>query len=272
MSAIKNDEDAETAINCSVIRGSYDPNKKAAFPSGVGINNIIKSTDPIKYTIHFQNTGSDTAFSVRVTDTLDTDLDIFTLSPGASSYPYRMLVSGKTKPVVTFYFDEINLPDSSTNKVGSNGFVNFTIYPIASSANQTVITNEASIYFDYNNPVLTNITTHTIDNSFENVDPSRISLVHEYSAVVLTSTLSHLSSQVVNIYPNPLAEKLTIQMNETINFCQVTILSVTGTKIIETSFSGSSGELNTSDLKPGFYIVEIKDDHDVQNIYRMIKK
>jgi uncharacterized repeat protein (TIGR01451 family) len=68
----------------------------------------------LNYVIRFQNTGTDVAYKVVVVDTLSEHLDISTLQIGAASHPYKMTVSGKGKPILTFTFDNIMLPDSST--------------------------------------------------------------------------------------------------------------------------------------------------------------
>ncbi|MBL0238184.1 MAG: hypothetical protein IPQ02_16730 [Saprospiraceae bacterium] len=53
------------------------------------------------------------------------------------------------------YFKNIFLPDSSVNEIASHGFVQFAIRPNATNEPFT-LRNKASIYFDYNTPVLTN--------------------------------------------------------------------------------------------------------------------
>jgi uncharacterized repeat protein (TIGR01451 family) len=64
-------------ISCFEVGSSYDPNDKAASPRGLGDDHYILPNEPLNYTIRFQNTGNDTAFTVVIRDTLDMDLDIF---------------------------------------------------------------------------------------------------------------------------------------------------------------------------------------------------
>ncbi|MBL8964476.1 MAG: aldehyde dehydrogenase, partial [Phycisphaerae bacterium] len=45
--------------------GAYDPNDKQAVPVGYGPEHFIRAGDPLHYQIRFQNTGTDTAFTVN---------------------------------------------------------------------------------------------------------------------------------------------------------------------------------------------------------------
>jgi len=60
-----------------IVVGSYDPNNKLNFPSGVGeTGDMLPSNDAFTYVINFQNTGTSEAVNIRVEDQLDTDLDL----------------------------------------------------------------------------------------------------------------------------------------------------------------------------------------------------
>ena len=56
---------------------------------------------------------------------MDLDLNIFTVTPGVSSHTYEFRMYGPR--VLEWRFDNILLPDSTTNSVGSNGFVTFQV-------------------------------------------------------------------------------------------------------------------------------------------------
>jgi hypothetical protein len=95
-------------------------------------------------------------------DTLAADLDISTLQLGASSHPYRLTVTGKARPVLSFRFDNIQLPASRQDEAGSNGFIQFSVQPRANLAPKASIENYADIFFDFNEPVRTNTTLNRI--------------------------------------------------------------------------------------------------------------
>jgi uncharacterized repeat protein (TIGR01451 family) len=145
---------------CVENTGSFDPNDKRGFPLGYGDAHRIRPGQALQYMIRFQNTGTDTAFTVQIRDTLSQWLDPGTIRPGASSHPYTWTLSGPG--VLTFRFDHIMLPDSNTNLAGSQGFVSFWIDQRPEVPLETQILNSAAIYFDFNTPVMTNQTLHTV--------------------------------------------------------------------------------------------------------------
>ncbi|MBX2960245.1 MAG: T9SS type A sorting domain-containing protein [Flavobacteriales bacterium] len=155
-------DDAESIVDiyCGEVTGSYDPNDKTGYPLGVGTDHIVTPNGKLDYVIRFQNTGTDTAFTVVVRDTLDVDLDIFSVRSGVSSHNYTFKMYGPR--VMEWTFNNIMLPDSSTDQVGSNGFVTFTVLQNPDLADGTEINNRVGIYFDFNDPIITNTTSHII--------------------------------------------------------------------------------------------------------------
>lgn len=121
----------------------------------------------MRYQIRFQNTGTDTAYTVLIEDVLDEDLDGTTIRPGASSHAYDLEFKGND--TLVFRFNDILLPDSMTNEAASKGFVNFTIQANADFGLGTQIENTAAIYFDYNEPIITNTVVNTVVDSVSSV-------------------------------------------------------------------------------------------------------
>jgi uncharacterized repeat protein (TIGR01451 family) len=156
----ENDSSPFISIDCHQNNGSYDPNDKQAYPQGIGNQHFIDEKEELDYTIRFQNTGTDTAFTVVVRDTLSSLLDIATLRAGASSHRYQLdILEGR---ILKFTFNKINLPDSTRNKLKSQGFIKFLVRLKANIAFGSKIENKAAIYFDFNVPVITNQTFHTL--------------------------------------------------------------------------------------------------------------
>lgn len=137
----------------TVTIGSHDPNDKQVSPQGSCSQHYIAEGDALTYTIRFQNTGSYEAWDVNILDTLDSDLDLSTFRVLANSHP--MIPEIHEDSVLRFRFDNIALPDSGTDEPGSHGYVIFEIAQKPGLASGTEIHNRASIYFDYNDPVLT---------------------------------------------------------------------------------------------------------------------
>ncbi len=138
--------------------GSYDPNDKHVSPEG----NIPNNEQDLVYTIRFQNTGTAPAVNVVILDTLNANLDWSTFELKDASHNLNIQREGE---FVSFLFSNIMLPDSNANEVESHGFVSYKIKALPNLAQGTQITNTASIYFDFNEPIVTNTTLNTIDIS-----------------------------------------------------------------------------------------------------------
>ena len=135
----------------TIVIGAYDPNDKQATPQLSPSQ--VANGEYIDYTIRFQNTGTDTAFTVVISDTLSDDLQANSLQMITSSHNCKTTVKDN---IVFFEFLNILLPDSNINEPLSHGFVSFKMKPQTSVSANTTILNKAAIYFDYNAPVITN--------------------------------------------------------------------------------------------------------------------
>jgi hypothetical protein len=224
----------------SVIKCSYDPNDKLAFPDRrpqFGKQYILD--EEITYTIRFQNTGNDTAFSVLLVDTLSELLDLSTFRPVHSSHRYELTLD-ETKRILKVSYPNILLPDSTTNLIGSIGFFSFSIKPIKNLAEFTDISNKASIFFDSNVAVIT--------------EPVDITFVSDLG---LVSTLDPLIKPF-NIFPNPATHLINAEIFNRID--EVDIISELGQNIKLKCKPG--GTLDISILKPGFYILSVVDNRN----------
>jgi len=155
------DDDVSNNVDteCQEVRGSWDPNEKHVTPPGAGPSGFVFREDTLRYHIDFQNTGTDTAFTVVVRDTVDDDIDLTTIQPGASSHPYVLTISNRE---LKWTFNNIMLPDSVIDEPGSHGFVEYTLEPSNVAPDGADIPNAAGIYFDFNPPVITNSVLNTI--------------------------------------------------------------------------------------------------------------
>ena len=149
-----------TTLNDTLIC-SFDPNDKSVSPVGVGSEGYIEQNQELLYLIRFQNTGTDTAFTVTIKDQLDENLNWLTLHPIASSHTMQIQVDQNGE--VVFKFENILLPDSNVNYLASQGYLAYRIKPHPGLLPNTPIENTANIYFDQNIPVVTNTVVNTIE-------------------------------------------------------------------------------------------------------------
>lgn len=226
----------------ATVVGSFDPNYKEVSPQGSGAPGFIMSRDSIlTYIVHFQNTGSWAAQKVVIKDTLDANLEMTTLKPGYATHNYEATVSENGE--VTFTFNNINLPDSASQPEASQGLVMYSIHLKPNLAEGTQIHNSASIYFDYNAPVLTNTTTNTIDN---------ILSVHEVTSIF-----------DFTLFPNPTNALVAVAVN-TDNGGEATlnVHNVLGQNMQSQNVLLKKGKnvlhADISELPSGLYFVELK--------------
>ncbi len=70
---------------------AYDPNDKTVTPIGIGPEGYIGNDQELEYTIRFQNTGNDTAVTIVIQDTLNTNLDFTSLQLLGSSHSCEVI-------------------------------------------------------------------------------------------------------------------------------------------------------------------------------------
>ncbi len=218
--------------HCFFVVASVDPNNKEVYPlSDVDANGERWLT----YTVNFQNTGTDTAIHIYITDTLDADLDVSTFQ--LLAYSHQPLVQLKEN-TVRFNFPNIMLVDSNANEPLSHGYVQYKVKVKSSAPVGTVINNTAYIYFDFNAPVVTNTTTNTL------------ALISD------VSDIGHRTPDI-NIYPNPANTNVTLQLDKTFTGGTVTVSDVTGRKMAAVELTTNYYLLSTETFATGVYFVTV---------------
>ncbi|MBL0315742.1 MAG: VCBS repeat-containing protein [Flavobacteriales bacterium] len=178
-----------TAESAPTITCAYDPNDKLANPIGFTDAHYIEDNTEITYQIRFQNAGNATANNVYITDVIDENLNLSTFELSFHSHNVMTSIDHEERRI-TFYFPDIMLPDSATTGSLSEGFVEYRINAANNLSGGTEIHNTASIVFDYNDPIVTNTTLHTIFDC-SNYAPT-INLVENLSCdtPTVTATIS----------------------------------------------------------------------------------
>jgi uncharacterized repeat protein (TIGR01451 family) len=249
----QNDGDPFISIDCRANVGSFDPNEKTGFPTGYGPEHAIEPGQDIEYQINFQNTGTDSAQFVVVRDTLSKDLDPTSIEEGVSSHPYKFEIYGPG--IIKWTFDKINLPDSTANEPASHGFVRFRIRQRPNLPPGTVIRNHAGIYFDYNDPVITNETWHTVRHHFVPV-----------SAV----TNPWLPVQPLTVFPNPAGPNDLIRLSGTdIPSGRLELFDVTGKKVLDRPCLANQIKLQSS-LPGGIYWFKAWENNSLKGMGKII--
>ena len=221
-----------------IATSSWDPNDKQVSPTGVGAPGYIHADQRLDYTIHFQNTGNAPAMNVVLIDTLSSELNWTSINILSYSHPMVSELDTVTG-IITFFYNNIMLPDSGADYIGSMGFVKYSISPKTTIADGAVINNFADIYFDANVPVRTSTTINTID--------------YKLGANELSDETK------IYIYPNPATESAQIIVGggASLEF-EIKMTNVLGqqVKLIKGQFNQVL-KINLNDIQNGIYFINI---------------
>lgn len=181
--------DADTTDNSAsliqTIRGSFDPNDKNENHNGKLDAAKAAKGEFLSYMIRFQNTGNDTAFTVVVRDTLDKSLDIESLEILKASHAYTVAIKNNS---IQWTFFKINLPDSTSNEPASHGYIIYRVRTNSNPVPNSSVHNKASIYFDFNLPIITNTSSTLL-----------------WSATTGVPDIPSTRTSLVSFYPNPVS-------------------------------------------------------------------
>lgn len=217
---------------CYPAVNSYDPNEKQVYPSSV----LPGYEDYFTYTIHFQNTGNAPAINIRVLDTLDVNLDPSTFEIINYSHTNTTSLIGK---IINFKFNNIFLPDSTSNLEGSKGFIQYKIKPFANLPIGTEIENTANIYFDFNAPIVTN----TVASNFETI-----------------IGINTYKKEKISVYPNPSAGIFQVQMSKNnIGIKEIIVSNLLGEIIWNEKTTSNNVTIDLTNFSKGMYILKVND-------------
>ncbi|MEL7160271.1 MAG: T9SS type A sorting domain-containing protein, partial [Bacteroidota bacterium] len=233
------------AVACRENVGAYDPNDKNGFPRGFGEQGNIQPGTRLEFAIRFQNTGTDTAFNVVIRDQIAPEFDLKTFRAESASHPFT--VSIDTNRMVTFTFADIMLPDSNVNLAGSQGVVNYSIDHDPDLQRGQDLHNLAGIYFDFNEPIITNETNHRIAKSDLPV-----------------GTRAELARSVrMDVFPNPTDGLLRVNLPAEVSLDDVlTVIDVHGRTLQSTVYGRVGNGLDVSGLPAGYYYLVLRGAND----------
>jgi hypothetical protein len=230
----------------ATVVSSFDPNFKEVSPAGTGPQGDITSKDSIlTYVVHFQNEGTYFAQNVVVVDTLDSDLRVNTVKPGYATHRYVATVS--ETGVLKFSFDNIYLPwKSAYGDALSSGMFVYSVKLKKNLAVGTQIKNKAAIYFDYNEPIITNTTLNTIAKP---------------TTTVSVAERMRGGAEAI-LFPNPANSYFTLMVNsEEASGGTLSVYDISGRLVSAKAVTLQPGEnsflTGTENLQSGIYIVRL---------------
>ncbi|MBD2723478.1 T9SS type A sorting domain-containing protein [Hymenobacter sp. BT189] len=234
------DPSNNTATAAQTVTGSLDPNDITVNYSHLTPAQVAVGL-PLDYTIRFQNMGTDTAFTVVISDALDAArLNLGTMELVAQSH--NCLWSLTNRGLLTVRFLNIKLPHRNQDVIRSQGFVRFRVRPRATLAVGDVVPNEADIFFDFNAPVRTNTATTTV--------------------MLASAAVARHDAAAWNAYPNPATDAVTISADlATGGRVRLDLLDALGRTVRQQTLTAPAGALRQAldlrGLAPGLYVLRL---------------
>jgi uncharacterized repeat protein (TIGR01451 family) len=214
---------------CFTIRNSYDPNLKEVFPADLSPN----LSEWLNYTIHFQNTGNDTAYTVVIKDTLSNDVLPETFEYLVSSHKAVVQIVGRE---MTFTFPKINLVDSGTNAPLSEGWIQYRVKTKTNLPLTSAIKNTAYIIFDSNPAIATNTVVS--------------------SARITNSIPFAIKDNGFRIYPNPNNGSFQLLLNADAPLSCI-IYDIDGRIVAQRNVSNNRETIVLSSIPSGIYVLVV---------------
>jgi uncharacterized repeat protein (TIGR01451 family) len=228
-------------LNQTVVNG-YDPNDLLVNPEGDVFPSFVNNGNYLTYTIRFQNVGNASAINIRIENQLESDFYISSFEVLGASHNFTFNITNSN--LLKVYFNSINLPDSAANPMGSNGFFMYRIKPLPWLTIGDQLTNNASIFFDFNAPIQTNTVVTNI------VAPVHVVQAGEQMQFPLFA------------FPNPFTHEIAIQFeSEKTDLIKVTLSDIQGKELIAKTYFINEGinrlAVPTHALLQGIYFLKV---------------
>lgn len=260
MNPVFGDADSSNNVKnyCFEVLNGYDPNDKKVYPKGECNEGYVLNNQVLTYIIRFQNTGNSDAINIFVLDSLDADLDLNSLRVIGNSH--SLITEILPGNVLKFRFDNILLPDSTSNEIGSHGYVVFEISPLPGLSNGTTIKNKAEIYFDFNPAVVTNFVANTIID----ILPSSLISGVTQSGNILTSTETGVTYQWINCSNNqPIVGATNQSYTATANGNYAVTINNGGCSVTSVCYNVSTIGINENDFSSSMLVYPNPSEGDV---------
>ncbi len=231
-------EDNEIAVNFNVVN-SADPNDITCLEGDIVGSDVIGNY--VHYMIRFENLGTANAMNVVVKNLIDANtFDITTLVPLYSNYEF---VTKQKNNQFEFIFENIDLPFDDAN---NDGYLVYKIQLKNTLATGDTFTNQASIYFDFNFPIVTNLASSLIQTlNIPDVD----------------------TAGNVLLYPNPTHDLLNIRMDIQTDIT-VALYDVMGKQV---SHYTNVTTMDLSHLSAGIYVLHLRTAKEGLKTFKIVK-
>lgn len=155
--------------------------------------------------------------------------------------------------MLAFYFKNIRLSYRNTNEPGSIGCLNYYVKQRSSNPEQYEILNNASIYFDFNDPNVSNTHRHTI-RPFVPIAPN---------------TLPNTSE--ILLFPNPANSQVQIVFPNEFQSADLQLFDLSGRIIWQINAAPNGYILDLQALKEGISYIGDMQDKTWMSVFKMVR-
>jgi hypothetical protein len=240
----EDDPNSNLSIDVQEIKSALLPVELRGYPKGYRDAALIDSKTDLFYTVLFKNTSTEAVQRIVIRDTLSSALDLTSIEPGASNYPYRFEVY--SNGVLRITFDSIQLP-AAGNAAPKYGFIKFKVAQKANTPKGTVIKNRATVFFDYQKPIASNSVKH------------QVGVFPDFVQVITSSKEVFVEGVSVDVYPNPFSESVTIQLKgRQYDQLQMSIYDLKGQLVRHEVYNSSFILIHRNELTAGMYVYKLE--------------
>lgn len=211
--------------------GSFDPNDILVDREEVDVFELSGGVR-LTYRIRFQNTGTASAINVRVENEPPVGTILSSLHVISASHPMSLSYSAHTNRLV-FEFPNIDLAPMSTNEPESHGYVLYDLLLAEDLLPGETVPNTASIFFDFNPPIVTNTAITTI--------------------TVGMGSAMRAREQGLLAYPNPAGDALWVQLDAGWAGAELRVVDPLGRTVLRERALGQNHRVDCSRLAIGHY-------------------
>ncbi|MFP9115339.1 T9SS type A sorting domain-containing protein [Flavobacterium sp. RHBU_3] len=210
------------------VMASLDPNNIVCLEGDS--EPVTKIGEYLHYTINFENIGTAAANFVIVTSAIDTaKYDVSSIEILGSTHNVTPSLENN---ILEFRFNDIDLSPQG------QGSVTYKIKSLETLTEGDSVMSQASIVFDYNEPLATNEAVTVYEN---------------------TAATDEFELNDIQIYPNPTRDLVTLEASSGIT--EICVYDITGRLVQKVRPTSSSAVINIAAQPAGVYIVKITTDN-----------
>ena len=170
-----------------------------------------------------------------------------------SSHPLSIeTIKSNDENIVKFNFNDIYLDYTANDELASQGYLKYMIKAKEDIVIDNIMQNRAAIYFDQNEPIITNLTQN------------------KYVEITLNLESNATIGKLVTLWPNPVEDEIYIKFNGFSEF-KVSVYNLLGQEVLSKGILSNNNSLNVTALRTGIYLLKATSKNGNSQTIKFIK-